>query len=162
MKVNLIQHLKFRVKSVMDHTKRDNRNVVSVEYVNGRVEARSNGNWADGFLVIPAVCPSTIENALGSSIIKISYMLEFAYDIDGPYFGKKVSMPITIGTVPLMTQSRLEMSPLDDIPQFSYKASIFDSKNNDLPPSYDEIFKGEIIESDLEEFKPHYPYYNNF
>lgn len=112
----------------MDHTKKDTLNVASTKNLNDRVEAQSNGNWINGILVIPTLCPSTIENALGSNIINISYMLEFEYSIEGPHLSKKISIPIVIGTVPLISRSSIDLSALpldlDYIPRFSYRASI--------------------------------------
>lgn len=174
MKTKLVQEILFHAEGFTSHTRKEKREVVIIEYPTV-IEPRSHEDWDNVKLRIPPVCASTPKirpPTSGRLIIEIEYALVFCFEPSGIHFSKDLSIPLCIGTVPLLELSSAQSyssitSPnsFNTTPNYqppSYECSVFEptitNNDDDLPPEYDDI-KGDIISSDARTFKPYYPYY---
>ena len=161
MSVKLVQHLKFHANG---KSKSCSRKVAEVNHHSSAIRPHSVEYWDRGCLVIPAVCTSSNGTC---NIIQISYSVVFS-------FGASISVdsdltvPIRIGTIPLKNSENtispfsiplLEPSaPL--APILTHDACIFGANpNKELGTNFE---KGDVVESDSNEFTPLYPVYKDY
>ncbi|RNA22081.1 Arrestin domain-containing 3, partial [Brachionus plicatilis] len=147
-----IQVMRFHARG---KSKTSFRNVAVIEYPN-RIRERSFENWYNSFLPIPSVCPSSNGTC---RIIEISYKIVFNFDASGLSKSKDMEIPIIIGTIPLSSDHETNAPNFP----FTYEGCVFGANPVDLS---NEIginnSRGETIESDLNSFKPYYPFYKDF
>ena len=115
----LIQDVTFRATNGTKKTAR-----ILQEVRRGPIEEGSSDTWNGQPLSIPPVPPSGLG---GCRIIDVSYRLEFRVDPSGLGFDLVVSIPITIGTIPLQTYFR-QMAAANR-PQFNNTANPQDEAN---------------------------------
>lgn len=152
MTVNLIQVTKFHSSSKI---KTCYENVTKIHYPNV-VSEKSFEEWSNSALLIPPVCSSS--NGL-CRIIEVSYQVVFNFDASGVASSKNLEIPITIGTIPLYSNDNVYSgnAPL------AYECSTFDSNPSDFSNELGiDTSRGETYESDLNSYKPFYPYYKDF
>jgi hypothetical protein len=168
--IKLEQRIKFSI--VPFSSTASNKIVASVPFPK-RVSARSSETWSNLSFVIPAVCPSS--NVFCRNIqIEYALILSFSFDIlFSTSKDRELTIPITIGTVPICQVQSSEVLPSAPLPVIFHSdyASYDDS---DAPPSYSDVAGNftteatpnsnkeneEILQSDLNTFKPLYPCYN--
>lgn len=162
MQVDLNQIIVFHATT---KSRRVARHVASVRFP-GKVGARNQEHWENIALLVPPVCSSSNGTC---RIIDLKYELNLNFDASGVAVSKSLIIPVVIGTVPLsspMSRPATLSLPASLPDQFgqpppSYQASIFEpTPNQEMPPDYDT--KGELVESDHNSFRPHYPYYKDF
>lgn len=140
LSVTLVQKIKYHVKRDF---KKCFRRVAMVAYPK-TIAPKTDEKWSS-HLVIPPVCSSTNGKC---RIIDVHYAVQCSFETDG--FGSKptcLSIPLTIGTKSLMADAK------STTPGASrYEVCHFE------PTKFHEDIKGELVESDLNEFKPYYPY----
>jgi hypothetical protein len=147
--VNLIQHLVFHATT---KSKRCTRTVALIKYPK-KINAKTTETWSDSVLTIPPVCSSSNGTC---RIIEVIYSVVFNFDASGMAISTDVSIPITIGTIPLQDSNNQTQHNLP----YSFEASHFGAESNQMPPEFEQ--KGEVFESDANSFKPYYPYYKDF
>ncbi len=143
--VRLVQNLKFKAKT---KTKNCSRIVKHVNY-SSIVKAHSVLTWDTSHLIIPPICPNSNEIC---KIVKIKYSLVLTIGtIDSKNFD--LSIPITIGSVPLRESFQVENLNQfsEDLP--SYETCMFGTSFNS------ETSVG--LNSEVPEFTPSYPVYKN-
>lgn len=167
MKVTLVQIIEFHGEGFTHHMKRVKQDVVSVAALEF-IQPHSFEDWNQIRLRIPPVCASTTN--LTSKIIAVSYEVVLTFEAVGFHVSKNLTIPIVIGTVPLVDTSAAtsastsaaissEYSTIQPPPPYSYQASVFGpTGEDDLPPDYDEIV-GEVCDSNAKTFTPYYPYF---
>lgn len=148
MYVNLVQTVIFH-STAKKRTCR--RNVALVKFP-GKIGARSEESWENVALIVPPVCSSSVSESC--RIIKISYYLHLCIDAGGFSISKELSLPVLIGTIPLPDMA-YHLSP-------TYQESIFTPSSTKIMSDYDYDPKAEMFESDINTFKPHYPYYKDY
>ncbi|CAF0904985.1 unnamed protein product [Brachionus calyciflorus] len=152
MSVNLIQVMRFHATR---KTRTCVRNVAQIKFPK-HVDERTVETWQNSVLVIPPVCSSSNGTC---RIIEVGYKVVFNFDASGIAVSKDLDIPIVIGTIPLSLQPSM---PAPNIP-FTYEGCIFGPNPVDFG---NEISggnnKGETIESDLNTYKPFYPFYKDF
>ena len=138
MKVKLIQHVIFHATS---KSRRDSRlkilclsqkdfsiNLIHLNYLRNVVEMRYHSEieplsvvkWDKGSLIIPAVCPTSNGTC---RIIEVSYSIVFTFGASNS-IDEHLSIPITIGTIPLRDIEQLNITPSAPVEM-------------PLPPSYE-------------------------
>lgn len=86
----------------------------------------------------------------------MSYAIKLTFEAGFFASSSELSIPIIIGTVPLMESGK---SVPKNIP-VTYQESIFDpTTTQEIPNEYD--IKGVIVQTDADMFRPYYPYYKN-
>ena len=161
MTVRLVQEITFHGQRFTYHIKKVKREVAMVRYTN-TIAARTHEDWSQIKLLIPPVCSTT--DSSQPHIIEIGYELVFNFDAAGAHVSRDLSIPIVIGTVPLVDSSQDNTVAIVDpssIQTHSYMPSVFEPNDSDhLPLEYDDII-GDIIESNAKSFKPLYPYFDS-
>lgn len=156
MQVDLVQQISFHGRwSGQRKVRTSIRHVASIRFP-GKVLARNQENWENISLLIPPVSSSSNGTC---RIIEVRYAINLNIDAGGMTMSKDLTIPIVIGTIPLMNMGL----PLagSNLPPLSYQASIFDpTPNEEMPPEYET--KGEVVETDENSFRPSYPYYKDF
>jgi hypothetical protein len=105
----------------------------------------------------PLVVPPVASTSNGTcKIIDISYLLNLNFDASGISVSTDMRIPLVIGTIPMRDQNQSQNDENKLSTQFKYLASIFESTGD-----YEEEIKGEVVESDRNNFKPFYPYYSD-
>lgn len=153
MRVDLVQQIVFKTK---DQSRKSSRQVTTVKYTE-KIKGYAEGNWKNSLLV-PPVCSSSSNDLC--KIIDISYEVKFRFKIDGTWMimaiPREISIPIVIGTIPLIESDKLDPRILSVV----YQQSGFDpTTEQKFPKNYD--INGEIIQTDLRTFRPYYPYLKN-
>ena len=92
-KARLYQDVTFRATNGIKNTTR-----ILQEVRRGPIGAHGQDSWEEMPLRIPAIPPTGLG---GCRIIDVTYRLEFIVDPSGIGFDLKISMPITIGNIPL-------------------------------------------------------------
>lgn len=150
MKVDLIQQIRFHATT---KSRTCTRHVASVVYP-AKIPPRQQEHWDNIALVVPPVCSSSNGTC---RIIEVNYAINLNFDAAGVALSQDLTIPIVIGTIPLMN---LGMPVPNNLP-LTYQASIFDpTPNQEMPPDYET--KGEVVESDANSFRPHYPYFKDY
>lgn len=150
MQVDLVQQIKFHATN---KTRTCTRHVAAIRFP-GKIGIRKQENWENISLVVPPVCSSSNGTC---RIIDVRYAINLNFDAGGLAISKDLSIPVVIGTIPLMNLG----IPVPQNWPLSYQASIFDpTPSQEMPPEYET--KGEVVESDQSSFRPHYPYYKDF
>lgn len=148
----------------------------------GRISAQSHLRWDNGLLLVPPLCPH-LNNLCG--IIEVSYFLRLDYNEGNDfYMTDELAIPIVIGTIPLVNGSSIteyqqpmassslppsappiwHSSSLPPKTNLTHRpAQIENNENTISTPTqpYNDLSKGEIIESDHKSFVPQYPFYND-
>lgn len=150
MQVDLVQQIRFHATT---KSRTCRRHVATVRFP-GKIAARQQENWENISLVVPPVCSSWNGTC---RIIEVNYAINLNFDASGLAVSKDMTIPIVIGTIPLMNMGM----PVPTSLPLTYQASIFDpSPNQEMPPDYET--KGEMVESDVNSFRPFYPYYKDY
>ncbi|CAF0905004.1 unnamed protein product [Brachionus calyciflorus] len=110
------------------------------------IEKKSIEKWEDRFL-IPSICSSSNGTC---HIIQVAYDISFEFGSSGLSLNKNLRIPLVIGTIPLRSNENQSINY-----PFSFQASHFESEANTNME-----LKGEIVKSDVETYKPFYPYYD--
>ena len=141
-KVKLVQCIKLTSQK---KTKQNFRCVSTVE-MKKSVSKKSQETWSD-LITVPAI--SSTSKGL-SKIIHVTYKLNCYFDLQGPSLSNNLSIPITIGTVPLKRNEVREFP-------FTYEECAFGI----IQMPVEKQQKAEIVETDAENFRPFYPFYLN-
>ena len=157
MSVSLLQQIRFHATT---KSRTVCRTVASIQYP-GEIEPKGFKEWNNSVLAIPPVCSSFNGTC---RIIEVNYIVQFNFDVSGPSISTDLNIPIVIGTIPLGSNIR-PVAPISPVgggeasapPPYSYEACMFGP--NPVP---EEVGKGEIVESDIDSYKPFYPYYKDF
>ena len=107
-KVRLLQDVVFRATNGRESTTH-----ILQEVKRGPIEAGESDVWNGQPLLIPAVPPSGLG---GCRIMDVSYRLEFRVDPSGVGFDLVVSIPITVGTIPLRQYFQQIVSAMSNYP----------------------------------------------
>ena len=155
MNISIIQIIKFHATT---KTKVCQRTMVSIKYPN-KIPKRSYENWSS-FILIPPV----IHTSNGfCRIIDIQYLAQFDFTPSGTLLSKKLFIPIVIGTRPLIEPQPNQTEELySGLP--SYEACIQDEPTGSTNFGFDQNEKNndEVFQSGATEFRPLYPYFNDF
>ena len=138
LKVSLIQKVIFYAKA---DTKKSYRCVATTIYPRN-IAPKSNEKWSS-HLIIPPVSSSTNGKC---RIIDVYYVMLCSFETNG--LGSKQTtliIPITIGTKPFLDPTKANVA-------MRYELCHFD------PIKFVEDIKGGLIESDINTFRPYYPY----
>ncbi|CAO1405614.1 unnamed protein product [Diamesa tonsa] len=116
-------------------------------------------------LVVPPIPPTNISSC---KVLKVAYELKVLAKVSGAHRNPFVTIPITIGTIPLSFDNRPapNLNPNTSIASSSYPtAPVLDSR--DLPPPSYEQAMGTVVtemegenEAELNLFNPLYPVWN--
>lgn len=115
----------------------------------GEIKGKSTGNWDDGFILIPSVCPSTNDP---TSAININYEIMFFFNTSAILsIGIYTTIPISIGTTPILSENNMHLATKT----FSFVTSetTIDENQNEAD---------NVDKKDTDNFKPLYPYFKNF
>ena len=160
MRVKLYQNAVFRAQG---HTRHSSRNVAEISHKN-KVAPQTVETW-NGRLVIPSVCPSS---GTLCQIIKVSYVIYMTFGASNS-IDSNLEIPVTIGTIPLQNEmpsnnnlniSTIQNNMLSGDPP-SYEACMFGANPNKelIETNYE---RGELVESNSNNFTPLYPVYKDF
>lgn len=140
--------------------------IVASANVPKKVGAKTSDTWTRFSIAIPPVCSSSEGEC---SIIQIKYYIVFSFDAPGAPLSSELSIPITIGTIPLRSDNDASLSiehhdsssSLDFLP--SYEESVFGLyRNQELNQDENATGNAEIVESDQNTFVPMYPIFKEF
>jgi hypothetical protein len=130
--------------------------MISIKYPN-KIPKRSYENWSS-FIQIPPLIHSS--NGL-CKIIDIGYKVQLDFKPSGTMITQTLDIPITIGTRPLIETSTSNELYTSDLPSYEFCIGddpveitnlVFDkNKNNE-----------ELFQSGQNDFRPLYPYFNNY
>lgn len=155
MTVSLVQQIFFHGRRFASQIKQIERDVVISKFPRSSVP-RSYLQWDDIRLLVPPICPST--SPTESRAIEIFYALVLRYQTVGMKICKEVTIPIVIGTKPILGSSPSSHS-LVAASIFLYQPSIFEAPYSELLPNeYDDNIKDDV-ESNANSYRPFYPYY---
>jgi hypothetical protein len=149
--VKLMQHLIFHATT---KSKKYTRRVAFIEYPN-MINAKTTETWSGSAIIIPPVCSSSNGTC---RIIDVFYSVVLKFNTSGISTSTYVSIPITIGTIPL--QESYYTNQAQHNLSYSFEASHFESESKEVLLEFEQ--KGEMFESDTNTFKPCYPYYKDF
>ena len=152
MSINIIQRIFFHATA---KTKICVRNVAHIKYPK-RIPEKAREVWSQG-IIIPAVCASSNGTC---RIIQVNYCVLFNFNPSGIAASKDLEIPLTIGTIPLRSQSNnmQQGQVMQSLPP-SFQACMFGNENS---ANFEPASKGEIMESNSNSFMPMYPYYQDF
>lgn len=142
--VTLVQKIKYHVKR---DAKKCFRRVAMLACPKS-IGPKTTEKWSS-HLIVPPICSSTNGKC---RIIDVHYAIQCSFETDG--FGSKLtllSIPLTIGTKPFVDTKKAG-TPINTAPGMRYEVCHLE------PTIFREDIKGYIVESDLNEFKPYYPY----
>jgi hypothetical protein len=126
------------------------------------VASLSEENWSASFR-IPATCP-TLTGL--SRILKINYFFKLGVDSSETESTKnELSIPITIGSIPLQEQSVTHSSKKSNSSknqEVMYTFETDNTENDDPLPPYEYEKSGEAMQSDLHRYIPYYLFYKDF
>jgi hypothetical protein len=155
MNISIIQVIKFHATS---KTKRCERTMVSIKYPN-KIPKRSYENWSSSILIPPMIHTS---NGF-CRIIDINYLVQFDFTPSGTLLSKKLFIPIVIGTRPLMDIPTNQSGELYSSSLPSYEACVQDQPVGMENIGLEQNGKNdEIFQSGGNEFRPLYPYFNDY
>lgn len=150
MQVDLIQQIRFHATC---KSRTCTRHVASIRYP-GKIASRQQENWSNIAIVVPPVSSSSNGTC---RIIEVNYAINLNFDASGMAISQDSTIPVVVGTIPLMNSGM----PVPTNLPLSYQVSIFDpTPNQEMAPDYET--KGEVVESDAHSFRPYYPYYTDF
>jgi hypothetical protein len=146
--IKLIQRIKFFTST---KTRNATQNIAIIRFPK-RIKARTNENWSNAAIIIPPTCPTSFE---ASRLIEIKYIVLLKIILSGATKLSKItlSIPITIGTIPIINDA----SSIKH--ECTYEPFSAEPCLTEMPSNKD--FKGEFIESDMNCFKPLYPFYKD-
>lgn len=158
--IKLVQEIKLTGSSreiIVKTTKvktcyRDVVNVNLLQIIAAKTNVTLNNNYS---IIVPPVSATSTNTC---KIIEIRYYVVFTFGCRGSA-NKDMSIPITIGTIPLSNPSEKKPSldnSSNNLP--SYEECVYGA----IKPEIAESIKGEMFDSDASTFKPLYPYYKDF
>lgn len=156
IKLSLVQIINVMGERFRVHYKTYRQQVVSTT-ISNMILPESNEDLDPIVLIVPAVCPTSIESPC--KIIDVSYELVFNFSIGFPYSEKEISIPLVIGTEPLNNR-RVQFNQIQrriSCTQCTFQPSVFGPIDD--PPEYDNAV-GEVHESNIKSFTPYYPFYD--
>ena len=149
MSVSLVQNIRFIATTKSKIVRR----VVSNIMFPNMVKEKSFQDWNNIILPIPSICSTS--NGV-SKIIEVNYFVIFNFDTSGIAVSKDLTIPITIGTIPL--RDDVNSVPSTPLP-YSFERCMFGPNTN---LSQQEEIKGEYYENDSNTYIPLYPIYNDY
>jgi hypothetical protein len=172
--VKLEQRVKF---SVAPWNSSNSKNIIASVSFPKRISARTLETWPNLTLVIPPVCPSS---NVPCKNIQIEYALILSFSFDSLFsISRELIIPITIGTVPIYQRQSYIAQPSAPA-SIQFQSDYASNCETDAPPSYSDVAgnfttdananqvtssnnkeNDEVLESDLNIFKPSYPYYKS-
>ncbi|CAD7093280.1 unnamed protein product [Hermetia illucens] len=165
VKIKLVQTTEFSTRT--PEAKHRTESMKVAEKKLGAVLKLSRKEYKD-FLKIPAVAPSSLETC---SIIKVKYTLEINVKIAGLHTNMNISVPVTIGTIPLAGTVAGGDSVITMQPQANGQRDGQPPPYSSIaPPAYEEAtHSGKLfVDKDEEEkygkalpFVPKYPVYHS-
>jgi hypothetical protein len=103
MNVKLVQDM---VLFAEGRQRKRSRSIAHLEHTNRAIRPRSTESWDRGSLLIPAVCPSSLQFT-SCRILGISYRVVFSYGASRS-IDHEIAFPITIGSLPFRENNDLK------------------------------------------------------
>ncbi len=160
IRVKVVQKVQIKADGKM----RSYRHSLGFMALHKKVLRQQNELWNTAYH-IPPVCPTMLGQ---SRLLQIEYFFILFIDFDSSFsFAKEMSIPITIGTVPLHEENFLvrgDKATSTDLTGPGIPDETFEPVKNEhyKPPTYSNSDKGKALQTDLDTYKPKYPYFKEF